>query len=164
MVTANKEVMAKHGPELVDLAQKRRVSLLFEASVGGGIPIIGPLMKDLLANEVKSIHAIINGTTNYILTRMSTQGLDFQEALREAQRLGWLVRARWGIENHDFLVRDVTFGEDRCLVRGLAALGLAHLRGFAINCLRVWGLSNLTAALERFAARPFELLARLGGA
>jgi hypothetical protein len=95
----------------------------------------------------------------------------------EAQRLGWLVRARWGIENHDFLVRDVTFGEDRCLVRGLAALGLAHLRGFALqaahsagryattlNCLRVWGLSNLTAALERFAARPFELLARLGGA
>lgn len=80
----------------------------------------------------------------------------------EAQRLGWLVRARWGIENHDFLVRDVTFGEDRCLVRGLAAIGLAHLRGFAINCLRVWGLSNLTAALERFAARPFELLARLG--
>lgn len=89
VVTANKEVMAKHGPELVDLAQKRRVSLLFEASVGGGIPIIGPLMKDLLANEVKSIHAIINGTTNYILTRMSTQGLDFQEALREAQRLGY---------------------------------------------------------------------------
>ena len=73
-----------------------------------------------------------------------------------------LVRERWGIENHDFLVRDVTFGEDRCRVRGLAAMGLAHLRGFAINCLRVWGLSNLTVALERFAARPFELLARLG--
>lgn len=63
----------------------------------------------------------------------------------EALRLGRLVRKRWGIGNHDFLVRDVTFGEDR----GLAAIGLAHLRGFAINCLRVWGLSNLTAALER---------------
>ena len=89
---------------------------------------------------------------SYALTSLDWEALD----------LGRLVRERWGIENHDFLVRDVTFGEDRCRVRGLAAIGLAHLRGFAINCLRVWGLSNLTAALERFAARPFELLARLG--
>jgi predicted transposase YbfD/YdcC len=79
----------------------------------------------------------------------------------EAARLARLIRSRWGIENHDFLVRDVTFAEDRCLVRGRAAMGLAHLRGFAINCLRQWQVSNLTAAIERFAAKPFELLARL---
>ena len=64
VVTANKEVMAKHGPELITLAAAKKVNLLFEASVGGGIPIVGPLMKDLLANNICSIHAIINGTTN----------------------------------------------------------------------------------------------------
>ena len=89
VVTANKEVMAKHGPELISLAHKKGVNLLFEASVGGGIPIIGPLMSDLLANDIGSIHAIINGTTNYILTRMAQQGLDFQQALQEAQQLGY---------------------------------------------------------------------------
>ena len=89
VVTANKEVMAKHGPELIALAAEKRVNLLFEASVGGGIPIVGPLMKDLLANEIHSIHAIINGTTNYILTRMAGDGIDFRQALAEAQQLGY---------------------------------------------------------------------------
>ncbi|MBI4339495.1 MAG: homoserine dehydrogenase [Chloroflexi bacterium] len=89
VVTANKEVMATHGPELVRLAEEQEVSLLYEASVGGGIPLIGPLHKDLLANEVSSLHAIINGTTNYILTRMSQEGASFQTALRQAQELGY---------------------------------------------------------------------------
>ena len=89
VVTANKEVMAKHGPELISLAAAKKVNLLFEASVGGGIPIVGPLMKDLLANDIRSIHAIINGTTNYILTRMARDRVDFHEALREAQEQGF---------------------------------------------------------------------------
>ncbi len=89
VVTANKEVMAKHGPELITLAASKKVNLLFEASVGGGIPIVGPLMKDLLANNIYSIHAIINGTTNYILTRMARDRVDFGEALREAQEQGF---------------------------------------------------------------------------
>ena len=89
VVTANKEVLAKHGPELRAAASAARVNLLFEASVGGGIPIVGPLTGDLLANETHSIHAIINGTTNYILTRMAKQGLDFASALREAQERGY---------------------------------------------------------------------------
>ena len=89
VVTANKEVMAKHGPELITLAAAKKVNLLFEASVGGGIPIVGPLMKDLLANNICSIHAIINGTTNYILTRMARDRVDFSEALREAQEQGF---------------------------------------------------------------------------
>ncbi|MCH7705780.1 MAG: homoserine dehydrogenase [Chloroflexi bacterium] len=89
VVTANKEVMATHGPELIQLAEEQEVNLLYEASVGGGIPIIGPLRKDLLANEVTSLHAIINGTTNYILTRMSQEGTDFQTALESAQELGY---------------------------------------------------------------------------
>ena len=89
VVTANKEMMAKHGLGLLRLAEERGVSLLFEASVGGGIPVLGPLMEDLAANRLLSIHAIINGTTNYILTRMAQEGLDFQDALSEAQRLGY---------------------------------------------------------------------------
>lgn len=89
VVTANKEVMAKHGRELLALAQEQGVDILFEASVGSGTPVIGPLRRDLSANEITSIRAIINGTTNYILTRMSKEGLDFQEALSQAQALGY---------------------------------------------------------------------------
>ena len=85
----NKEVMAKHGPELMSLAQGRGVNLLFEASVGGGIPIVGCLMNELLANQVHSIRGIINGTTNYILTRMANQFTDFHQALAEAQEMGY---------------------------------------------------------------------------
>ena len=89
VVTANKEVMAKHGPRLLSLAQEHRAHLRFEASVGGGIPVIGPLQRDLLANDITSIRAIINGTTNYILTEMSQKGLDFSVALAQAQQLGY---------------------------------------------------------------------------
>ncbi|HZP26443.1 MAG TPA: homoserine dehydrogenase [Dehalococcoidia bacterium] len=89
VVTANKEVMAKHGPELLELADANGVELLFEASVGGGIPIISPLKRDLSANQITNLRAIINGTTNYILTRMDKEGIDFDEALRQAQALGY---------------------------------------------------------------------------
>jgi homoserine dehydrogenase len=89
VVTANKEVMAKHGPELLALAQEKGVDILYEASVGGGIPIIAPLKRDLLANEFTAISAIINGTTNYILSSMSKDGRDFAEALQSAQSLGY---------------------------------------------------------------------------
>ena len=89
VVTANKEVMAKNGAELLALAQDNRVSLHFEASVGGGIPIVGCLMNELAANGVHSIRSIINGTTNYILTRMALQRAPFAEALGEAQALGY---------------------------------------------------------------------------
>jgi homoserine dehydrogenase len=89
VVTANKEVMAKHGGELLALAREHNVDLLYEASVGGGIPIIAPLKRDLLANDIVGVTAIINGTTNYILTAMREGGGSFGEALAEAQRLGY---------------------------------------------------------------------------
>ncbi|MDO8491099.1 MAG: homoserine dehydrogenase [Dehalococcoidia bacterium] len=92
VVTANKEVIAKHGPELLDLAQKNQVDLRFEASVGGGIPLISPFRQDLLANEITAVHAIINGTTNYILTQMAKEGQDFAVALKQAQELGYAER------------------------------------------------------------------------
>ena len=89
VVTANKEVMAKYGLELLALAQENRAKLLFEASVGGGIPIVGCLMNELAANDVRSIRSIINGTTNYILTQMAYHNAAFDEALKEAQHLGY---------------------------------------------------------------------------
>ena len=89
VVTANKEVMAKHGVELLSLAAEHEVNLLYEASVGGGIPLISPLKQDLLANDISAIYAIINGTTNYVLTRMGKEGLDFATAIKQAQELGY---------------------------------------------------------------------------
>ncbi len=89
VVTANKEVIAKHGAELLALAQQQRVGLRYEASVGGGIPLIAPFQYELVANRINGIYAIINGTTNYILTRMAREGVDFPSALRQAQQLGY---------------------------------------------------------------------------
>jgi len=89
VVTSNKEVIAKHGAELLALAQKHGVGLRYEASVGGGIPLISPFQHDLVANKISGIYAIINGTTNYILTRMAREGIDFSVALSSAQKLGY---------------------------------------------------------------------------
>ncbi len=89
VVTSNKEVMAKHFPEFLSLAKEKGVDILYEASVGGGIPLIAPFKQDLLANKISAIYAIINGTTNYILTRMAAEGLDFSSALKQAQELGY---------------------------------------------------------------------------
>ena len=89
VITANKEVMAKHGHDLLSMANESGVYLLYEASVGGGIPIIGPLTEDLAGNRIEATRAIINGTTNYILTKMSYEDMEFGEALREAQALGY---------------------------------------------------------------------------
>ncbi|MBA7694252.1 Homoserine dehydrogenase [subsurface metagenome] len=89
VVTSNKEVIAKHGAELLALAQQHKVGLRYEASAGGGIPLISPFQHDLVANRINGIYAIINGTTNYILTRMAKEGMDFSSTLKEAQRLGY---------------------------------------------------------------------------
>jgi homoserine dehydrogenase len=102
VVTGNKEVMAKHGPQLLATATSAGVDILYEASVGGGIPIVSPLKRDLSANEITTLRAIINGTTNYILTRMSREGTDFASALRGAQELGYAEADPTNdVEGHD---------------------------------------------------------------
>ncbi len=92
VVTSNKELVAKKGSELLKIAAEHDVNYLFEASVGGGIPVIRPLHNCLAANEIKSVCGILNGTTNYILTEMFKEGTDFEAALSEAQRLGYAER------------------------------------------------------------------------
>lgn len=102
VVTSNKELVAEYGPELMQLAYEHNAMYLFEAAVGGGIPIIRPLFHCLSANEINGISGILNGTTNYILTQMTQAGLDFETALRQAQELGYAEQdPRADIEGHD---------------------------------------------------------------
>ena len=90
--TSNKELVARHGAELLEIARERNLNYLFEASVGGGIPIIRPLNSSLTADEITEISGILNGTTNYILTKMSHGGTDFNTALKRAQEKGYAER------------------------------------------------------------------------
>ena len=89
VVTANKQLVAEKGCELLALAKKRGVNYLFEASVGGGIPVLHPLTQCMAANRIDEVYGILNGTTNYILTRMVRAGATFADALREAQEKGY---------------------------------------------------------------------------
>lgn len=90
--TSNKELVAKHGAELLKIAKEHNRNFLFEASVGGGIPIIRPLNQHLTADKICEITGILNGTTNYILTKMDREGLDFDTVLKQAQDLGYAER------------------------------------------------------------------------
>jgi homoserine dehydrogenase len=92
VVTANKELLANVAKELFETAETAGVDLLFEASVGGGIPLIRPLRESLAGDRIRRVMGIVNGTTNYILTRMTEEGSSFQEALAEAQTLGYAER------------------------------------------------------------------------
>jgi homoserine dehydrogenase len=89
VVTANKDLIAVNGQALFETAEKHQVDFYFEASVGGGIPIVYPLKQSLAGNQIQQVIGILNGTTNYILTKMSRQGLDYQQVLEEAQALGY---------------------------------------------------------------------------
>jgi homoserine dehydrogenase len=92
VVTANKELLANHGPELYAAAAEGRAGLHFEAAVAGGIPLIRPLIESLSGERITSLLGIVNGTTNYVLTRMTEDGMAFRDALAEAQRLGYAER------------------------------------------------------------------------
>jgi homoserine dehydrogenase len=144
VVTANKEVMAKHSQHLLSLARDRGVDILYEASVGGGIPIIAPLKRDLLANEIESISAIINGTTNYILTAMSREGADFANALKQAQELGYAEANP---------ANDVE-GED-------ARFKLAILASLSFRC-QVRPEDIYREGITRLSARDFRYASELG--
>ncbi len=102
VVTSNKELVAAKGDELLALAEEKNVNFLFEASVGGGIPIIRPLEQCLAANEIEEIAGILNGTTNFMLTRMVQDGMDFESALALAQQLGYAERdPSADVDGHD---------------------------------------------------------------
>ncbi|MXX31420.1 MAG: homoserine dehydrogenase [Chloroflexi bacterium] len=150
VVTANKEVMAKRGPALLSLSESLGVELRYEASVCGGIPIIGVLQRDLQANDVSSVRAIINGTTNYMITAMSRDGLSYADALSDAQRLGYAeadpasdvdgVDAAYKLAILSSLAFHATVGPEdvhREGIRLLSARDFVHARnlGYAIRML-----------------------------
>lgn len=102
VVTSNKALVAAHGTELLAIARENRVNFLFEASVGGGIPIIRPLYRCLAGEQIEEITGILNGTTNFILTKMEREGASFEDVLKEAQELGYAERnPEADVEGHD---------------------------------------------------------------
>ena len=137
VATSNKELIATHGQELLALARAKGCSLLFEASVGGGIPILRPLTDDLAANRISEVCGILNGTTNYILTRMAREGVDFHTALAEAQRLGYAeANPAADIDGHDAcrkicILAGLAFGRgvlpEQVPTRGIAAVEAADM-------------------------------------
>ena len=180
VVTANKEVMAKDGAELMALARANRVSLLFEASVGGGIPIVGCLMNELAANDVYSLRTIINGTTNYILTRMAFQRTAFAEALSEAQGLGYAeadptndvegIDAAYKLTVLATLAYGRRFRPEEVFRQGISALEPQDFRyaqefGYAIKSLAIADLKGGEVQLRVYPALvPAEnMLANVNG-
>ncbi len=137
VVTSNKELVAAKGAELLKVAQENNVNFLFEASVGGGIPIIRPISQCLAANDVIEIAGILNGTTNFILTKMIHESMDFQEALALAQKLGYAERnPAADVEGHDAcrkicILASLAFGRhvypDQVHTEGITNISLADV-------------------------------------
>jgi homoserine dehydrogenase len=152
VVTANKELLANVGTELFSLADDKGVDLLFEASVGGGIPIVRVLRESLRGEPVRRVMGIVNGTTNYILTKMSEDGADYAAALTEAQRLGFAERDPTAdVEGHDAaakaaIIASIAFGAK--VVAGdvyhegissitASDIAIAHRLGYVLKLLAI---------------------------
>lgn len=150
--TSNKELVAKHGPELLQIAKAHNCNYLFEASVGGGIPIIRPLNYSLTAEKIEGVTGILNGTTNYILTKMEREGADFATVLKEAQDKGYAER------NPEADVE----GHDAC--RKIAILS-SLMMGMNVDSEKIFteGITKVSAddfAYAKAAGKSIKLLAR----
>lgn len=152
VVTANKALLAQHGQEIFALARKNRVSICFEAAVGGGIPIVKSLREGLIANRIQSILGIVNGTTNYILTKMTREGYSFEEALSQAQEMGYAESdPTLDLEGIDaahklVLLATLAFGDqvrlDDVYVEGISKLSLQDVKyaqefGYSVKLLAI---------------------------
>jgi homoserine dehydrogenase len=142
VVTGNKELLANVGAELFDRAEKQGVDLLFEASVGGGIPLVRPLRESLAGDRITRLMGIVNGTTNYILTKMTEDGADYAEALAEAQSLGFAERDPTAdVEGYDAAAK--------CAILASIAFGVNVVAGDVYR----EGISNVTSQDIDYAAR-----------
>src|ERR1051325_673675 len=152
VVTANKALLARHGIELAELAEKRGVALNFEAAAAGAIPIVKTLREGLAGNSVQRIYGILNGTCNYVLTRMEREKLSFEDCLKEARRLGYAeADPSFDIEGHDTaqklaILASLTFGtrvdSEAIYVEGITSITTADLEaadqlGYRIKLLGV---------------------------
>ena len=152
VVTSNKELVAAHGRELLEIAEEKNVNYLFEASVGGGIPVLRPLFQCLAGNRIEEIAGILNGTTNYILTRMVQGGVPFDEALREAQAKGYAEA------NPAADVEGLDAGRKICILSDLAWGG--EVRPEAISVQGISGLDLRDVDIARRAGWRIKLLGR----
>ena len=153
VVTSNKELVATHGAELLKIAKENNANYLFEASVGGGIPIIRPMAQCLAANKIDQVCGILNGTTNYILNRMINAGLTFEKALSEAQEKGYAERnPAADVEGHD-ACRKI------CI---LAALAFG--RHVYPEYVRTEGITNVTLEDVAYAESDNKVIKLLGRA
>lgn len=152
VVTSNKELVAEKGSELLQIAEEKNVNYLFEASVGGGIPVLRPIVQCLSANDIFEIQGILNGTTNYIMTRMIAEGVSFEEALAEAQRLGYAEKDPTAdIEGHD-ACRKI------CI---LAALAFGkHVNPNVIHTEGITKITSADTAYADFAGMVIKLIGR----
>ena len=158
VVTANKALLAKHWDEILKTANDNNVRICFEASVGGGIPLLEPLNERLAANHIQSIYGIINGTANYILTKMTEEGLDFEEVLLEAQEKGYAEQdPTFDIEGHDtaqklIILTILGFGtyvkQDKFHVEGISKIKQEDIEfiknelGYSIKLLAIARIEN----------------------
>lgn len=152
VVTSNKEVVAEYGDEFLKLAREKNLNYLFEASVGGGIPILRPLSSCLAANEISEIYGILNGTTNYILTKMIKEGLSFDTALSQAQEKGYAEADP---------TADVE-GIDACRkICILASLSFGrHIDPQQVPTMGISGVTAEDVALAEAAGKKIKLLGR----
>jgi homoserine dehydrogenase len=151
VITANKALLSAHGEELFAAAQEHRTNLYYEASVAGGIPIIKALREGFIGNRISHLFGIVNGTCNYILTRMKLEGVEFDQVLQEAQRLGYAeANPSLDVDGHDSLHKI-----------GILA-SLAH--GFWVNPAKIYveGIRSLTAMDIRFASQLGYTIKLLG--
>lgn len=159
VVTANKALLAEHGPELIAAAQEAGVELFFEASVGGGIPIIKALREGLVANPIREIHGILNGTCNYILTRMERDKVGFDEVLKEAQALGYA-------EAEPSLDIDGWDTAHKAVILGQLAFGIpVHLADLTVSGIRDIDPADVANAAELgYRIKLLAILTRSNGA
>lgn len=156
VVTSNKELVAEKGVELLQIAREKNVNYLFEASVGGGIPVLRPISQCLAANRIEEVYGILNGTTNYILTRMVRAGATFDAALREAQSMGYAEQDPTAdIEGQDAcrkicILADLAFGNEtlpaQTYTQGITGV---TLRDVEIAEQAGWRVKLLGRALQR---------------
>lgn len=181
VVTSNKELVATHGHELLSIAKEKNVNYLFEASVGGGIPIIRPITQCLTANEIDEVYGILNGTTNYILTQMVQGNVTFDQVLKDAQRLGYAeADPTADVEGYDAarkicILADLCFGKsvDPQVVnvqgiRGVSAEDVEYARrlGYKIKLLgRAYRLDSqhITAYVAPHLISKTSLLSNVDG-
>lgn len=161
--TSNKELVAEHGVELLEIAREKNINFLFEASCGGGIPIIRPLHSSLTADEIEEITGILNGTTNYILSRMDAEGSEFDAALKEAQERGYAERnpgadiEGWDACRKIAILSSIAFGH-YVDYQDIPTEGITHITSADIKYARNWNASIKLLAVsqkmgEKFYAR-----------